>query len=295
MATGDGSSFRLVQQANAICGEGPIWDWRENLLYWIDLERPAAYAFDPRIGQQVGNWPLGSRVGMAALSKGGNLVVATSEDGIGYLELSTGLVTPLVHPAGQSGPGSYNDGRADRAGRLWVGWIAQDRTNAGTIHRIATDGTSEPAIDEVYASNGLAWSPDNRTMYFTDSQSGTVWAAEFDFVLGTLGRRREFFHIPRQRGIPDGLTVDAEGCIWIALYLGWHILRLDPNGRVLLELRTPVLNPTSLTFGGEHLDVLYVTSAVRRHQASELSGQPWAGALMAINPGVAGLPEAVSG
>jgi sugar lactone lactonase YvrE len=98
-----------------------------------------------------------------------------------------------------------------------------------------------------------------------------------------------------ETGIPDGLAVDAEGCIWIALYLGWRLLRLDPNGTVLRDIRSPVLNPTSLCFGGPDLDVLYVTSAVRRHAASELIQQPWAGALMSLRPGVSGLPEALIG
>ena len=295
MATGD---FELLQQANAMCGEGPVWDWRRGLLYWIDLDRPAVYCFDPMRGEQVGNWPLDSRTGILALGADGRLAVATRDSGIFWLDPATGAIAPLVHPAAGrdgKGPGVYNDGRVDRNGRLWAGWITEERVDPGMIFRVGADGSSVDAIGGLYASNGMGWSPDGRTMYFTDSKTATVYAAPFDPVRGAIGERRVLLQLDRAKGIPDGLAVDTNGHIWIALYLGWHILRVDPNGSVLDEIRTPVLNPTSVCFGGPDLDVLYVTSAVRKHPAPELAGQPWAGALMALRPGTRGLPESLFG
>ncbi len=163
------------------------------------------------------------------------------------------------------------------------------------VFRVGADGTTHDAIGGLYASNGLGWSPDDRTMYFTDSKTCTVYAAEFDAQGGEVGERRPILQLDREKGIPDGLVVDAEGCIWVALYLGWRILRLDPSGKVLRDIRTPVLNPTSLCFGGQDLDVLYVTSAIRKHGAPELISQPWAGSLMSLEAGVSGLPEAIFG
>jgi sugar lactone lactonase YvrE len=287
--------FQLLQQANAICGEGPVWDWRDGLLYWIDLDRPAAYCFDPVRGEQVGNWPVDSRLGMLALTRDGRLLIATSGKGIGLLDPATGSVEPLVHPGAMRGPGIYNDGRVDPGGRLWSGWITEARVDPGMIFRVEADGAARDGIDGIYASNGMGWSPDGRTMYFTDSTRGLVFAADFDAESGTLGERRVFLELPRDKGIPDGMAVDTTGHVWIALYLGWHIIRCDPNGKIVEEIRAPVLNPTSLCFGGPHLDVLYITSAVRKHPAAELSNQPWAGALMALRPGVAGLPEPLFG
>ena len=286
--------IRLLQQANAHCGECPIWDDAAQRLYWIDIDRPAVYAFDPKRGEQVGNWPVDSKIGCAALATDG-LIFATQNAGIGRLDPATGTVTPIAHPARDAGPGAYNDGRVDRRGRLWVGWITQERIESGAVWRIDPDGRHSTQIGEIWASNGLDWSPDDRTMYFTDSKTGTVWAAEFDAETGTVGARRAILEMPTEKGIPDGLKVDAEGCLWVAVYLGRRILRLDATGKILSTIPMPVLNPTSLTFGGPDLGTLFITSAVRRHPAADLRDQPWAGALMAMRPGVSGLPESVFG
>ncbi len=292
MAT-NSDAFELLQQANAMCGECPIWDWRSGLLYWIDLDRPAAYCFDPRRGEQVANWPLDSRAGLIALGDAGRLLVTTRDNGVCWLDAATGATTPIAHPAAGRGPGIYNDGRVDRAGRLWAGWITEARTEPGMVFRIDADGAATSGIEGLFASNGIGWSPDGGTIYFTDSKTCTVFAAPFDARRGLVGERRTLLQLNRETGIPDGLAVDARGNIWIALYLGWRILCCSPNGAVVRELRTPVLNPTSLAFGGRDLDILYVTSAVRRHTAAELASQPWAGALMHIRPGVAGQPEEI--
>jgi sugar lactone lactonase YvrE len=293
--TGLNDEFELLQQANALCGECPIWDWRSGLLYWIDLDRPAAYCFEPRRGEQVGNWPLDSRAGLIALSDEGRLLVATRDQGVSWLDPATGSTTPLAHPAAGRGPGIYNDGRVDRAGKLWAGWITEARVDPGMVFRVESGGTVSDSIDGLLASNGIGWGPDGGTIYFTDSKTCTVFAAPFDAANGTVGTRRVLLQLDRENGIPDGLTVDSRGNIWIALYLGWRILCVRPNGSVLREIRTPVLNPTSLTFGGPDLDILYITSAVRRHSGAELARQPWAGALIQFRPGVTGQPEEIFG
>lgn len=288
--------FRPVQQANALCGEGPVWDGRSSSLLWIDLERPAAYRFDPALGRQTANWPVESRIGMIGLATGDRMVIATRELGVAWLHASTGEVTSIVHPARDRGPGFYNDGRVDRRGRLWVGWITDARVNPGMIFRVGPDGSTVAAIDGIHASNGMAWSPDNRTMYFTDSKSGIVYAASFDLASGVVGERRALIRFERDQGIPDGLAVDRDGCLWIAMYQGWQIVKCSAEGKILRKIKTPVLNPTSLCFGGDNLGTLYMTSAVRRHTAPELLAQPLAGALFAApDPGTTGLPEAIFG
>lgn len=291
--TDDGGFLRVVQQANAICGECPIWDHRNETLCWVDLERPAAYRFNPSTGRQSGNWPTDSRVGLIALGDGGRLVVATRDAGVCWLDPDTCDISRLAHPAQGRGPGFYNDGRVDRRGRLWTGWIADDRSNPGVVYRVHADGSFLPAIKDVFASNGLGWSPDDATMYFTDSKLGIVYRAPFDLERGEVGPRRELIRFGRDEGIPDGLAVDEAGYVWIALYQGWRIVRCSPDGRIDRDIRVPVLNPTSLAFGGANLDELYVTSAVRRHSSVELRAQPLAGAVFVGSVGIGGQREAV--
>ncbi len=221
--------------------------------------------------------------------------MTTRDRGVLWLDPATGSTTPLAHPAAARGPGVYNDGRVDRAGRLWAGWITEARVDPGMVYRVVSDGTVSEGIDGLLASNGIGWSPDGGTIYFTDSKTCTVFAAPFDAANGTVGRRRVLLQLERETGIPDGLTVDSRGNIWIALYLGWRILCVRPNGSVLKEIRTPVLNPTSLTFGGPDLDILYITSAVRRHSRAEQARQPGAGAQKQFRPGVTGQPEEIFG
>lgn len=232
-----------------------------------------------------------SRVGALGLRERGGAVVATRDEGIALLDLATGRLEPLARPRVHGPPGQFNDGKVDRRGRFWVGWLTDSRQEFGTLYRVDADGTCASVVADVTGSNGLGWSPDGGTFYYTDSTIGTVWACDFDAERGTVANKRRFIGFPRKRGIPDGLTVDADGFVWIALYNGWTVLRCDPGGAVVSEIRTPVQLPTSCIFGGPDLDILFVTSAVRRLTAENLAAAPLAGALFAIDAGVLGVPE----
>ncbi|MBN9000413.1 MAG: SMP-30/gluconolactonase/LRE family protein, partial [Rhizobiales bacterium] len=183
----------------------------------------------------------------------------------------------------------FNDGKVDRQGRFWSGSMfeAQDKPIqlVGSLYRLDPDLSAHRMTEGIGCSNGLAWSPDSRTMYFADSHAGAVWAYDFDPVAGTIDNRRIFIDMNGSGGIADGATVDAEGCYWLAVPLSAEVRRYDPGGRQMGAIVLPTDLPTCCEFGGADLDVLYVTTAARsrRHQRQ-------AGGLFAADAGVKGLP-----
>ena len=280
-----------VQAANAFIGEGPCWHPEDGRLYWLDVSphRPTIYAFEPDRGQ-VGIWPLPSETGFIGPRKGGGLIAATRNEGIVTIDLASGRLRHLAMPGLGRAPGRINDGRVDPQGRLWVGWLTDSRVMPGAIYRYDPDGSMRVAIDDVTASNGIGWSTDSRTMYYTDSTIGTIFAAEFDPVAGTVGARRPFLQLDVSRETPDGLQVDAEDHVWTAVYRGGRLLRLHPSGRIVAEIPFPVTLTTSCAFGGPELRTLYVTSGIREQSRADLADQPLAGGLFAFEPGVRGQP-----
>lgn len=280
-----------VQQANAFIGEGPVWHPEDQRLYWLDVDanRPTIYAYEPGKGQ-VGIWPLPSECGFIAPKRGGGLVASTRNEGIVAVDLETGTLRHLAMPAIGRAPGRVNDGRVDPRGRLWVGWLTDSRVMPGAIFRFDPDGTLHKKIDDVTASNGMGWSTDGRTFYYTDSTIGRIWRANFDLENGTVGERKVLLQLDVSRETPDGLQVDAEDHIWTAVYRGGRLIRISPEGRIVREIPLPVTLTTSCAFGGADLSTLYVTSGIRQQSRAELSDQPQAGGLFALDPGVKGLP-----
>ena len=285
--SGRSIEIACVQQANAQLGEGPVWHPQENRLYWADVTRPCIYAFEPGAGQ-VGIWPMPSEVGFLVPREGSGVVAGLRAEGIVAVDTADGRLTPLVQPAIGKPSGRFNDARTDPKGRLWTGWLTDSRLMPGTLYRIDPDLSVTAVLNDIVASNGMGWSPDCATFYYTDSHIGTIWAAEFDLDSGELGERRRFFATRVPGETPDGMQVDAEGCVWTVIYNGGRIVRLDPGGKVIAEIALPVRLTTSAAFGGAGLATLYVTSAIRQQQAVVLDGQPEAGGLFALRPGVTG-------
>lgn len=280
-----------VQQANAFLGEGPVWHPEDALLYWLDVGRPAIYAFEPGRGQ-VGVWPLPSETGVLVPRRGGGVVAVTRNEGVVAVN-SDGTLTPIAQPAIGRPPGRANDGRVDRRGRLWFGWLTDSRVMPGTVFRLDPDGSVHRMIEDAVASNGMGWSPDDRTFYHTDSHFGVIWAYDFDAETGALSKRREFLRLDVSRETPDGMQVDADGNVWTAVYRGGRLIKLSPAGVVVEEIPLPCRLTTSCAFGGPGLETLYVTSAIRQQSAVELADQPLAGGLFAFRPGVRGQPDAL--
>ena len=283
--------IECVQQPYVFLGVGPCWHPEEERLYWLDVDphRSSIYAFEPGRGQ-VGIWPLPSDAGFLGPRKGGGLIAATRNEGIVTVDTDSGRLRHLAMPGLGRAPGRVNDGRVDPQGRLWVGWLTDSRVMPGAIYRYEPDGSLRVMIDDVTASNGMGWSTDSRTMYFTDSTIGTIWACEFEPETGTIGARRPFLQLDVSRETPDGLQVDAEDHVWTAVYRGGRLIRLNPSGRIVAEVPFPVKLTTSCAFGGPDLETLYVTSGIREQTRAELADQPLAGGLFAFKPGVRGQP-----
>jgi sugar lactone lactonase YvrE len=222
----------------------------------------------------------------------GGLLVATTS-GLMTFDDENKRLTLLCHPESERSGNRYNDGKCDRMGRLWIGTLDMGTAaNRGNLFRVDSDGSWKKMDSGFTVANGLGWSPDNRTMYFTDSIRRVIYAYEFDLRSGEISNRKALITLDPSDGIPDGLTVDEDGCLWVAIWDAWRISRFSPDGRELMRIKMPVPRPTSCCFGGANLDTLYVTSASVRLNAEALAAAPLSGSLFAIRiPGVRGLPE----
>ena len=271
-------------------GECPCWHGAERALYFVDALAPAIHRLDASGALQT--WPMPSIVGSFAIRQGGGLVAAL-QHGFATVDLTDGRTRILVDPEPGAPDNILNDGKCDRRGRFWCGSRDGDLTKpVGALHRLDADFTTRRMDGGFIVSNGLAFSPDDRTLYFADSRAETVWAYDFDIDAGAIADRRVFFSARDIGGRPDGATVDAEGFYWVALVHGGQIVRIDPKGRLDRLIEMPVKHVTMCSFGGEGLDVLYVTSAAAMVSETERAAVPQAGALFAIRGlGARGLPE----
>lgn len=285
-----GPVVRCVLDARATLGESPVWDPTAQALYWVDIRAPAVHRYAPA-GGATRTWPMPAEIGSLALRQGGGALVAL-RGGIACLDLETGALAPLCAPEADRPANRFNDGKCDRRGRFWVGSMSTvGREPAGALYRIDPGGAWHRMADGITVPNSLAWSPDDRTMYFADTPHRVIWTYRHDPATGTLGERRVFAEVPAGAGYPDGSTVDADGFLWNAHFDGWRLTRYAPDGRVDRVVPLPVQRPTCCAFGGPGLDVLYVTSARTRLTEAELARGPLAGGLLALEPGVRGLPE----
>jgi sugar lactone lactonase YvrE len=279
-----------VLDARALLGESPVWCPADKVLYWVDIKRPAMHCFDPAKGS-CRTWPMMEEIGSMALRREGGAVVAL-RSGFAFVDLDSGEVRKLHNPIPNESDVRFNDGRCDRRGRFWAGTLHEKRqAGAAVLYRLDPDGVWHKMMGAITVSNGLAWSPDDRTMYFADSYAKTIFSFDFDPDGGAPRNRRIFAEVVRGCGVPDGATVDAEGFLWSANFDGWCITRFAPDGRVDRVVRMPVQRPTSCAFGGDGLDILYVTSAARDLTDEQSTEGSFAGGLFALDVGVKGLPE----
>jgi sugar lactone lactonase YvrE len=285
------TDIRCVLPARAVLGEGPLWDPEDRVLYWVDIRGLTVHRFDPTTGRDT-EWPVPETPGSLARRAAGGLVVAL-RSGFHFLDLDTGGVQPVARPELDRAENRFNDGKPDRRGRFWAGTMhVHGKAPVGALYRLDPDGTCHRMVDGIAISNALCWSPDGRTMYYADTPRRVVWAWDSDPDRGEIANRRVFVTLSADEGYPDGATVDAEGFVWLAHWDGWQLTRHDPAGRTERVVRLPVQRPTCPAFGGPDLDVLYITSATNGLSEEALAAQPCAGGILALDPGVRGLPEA---
>lgn len=276
-----------IADVKATLGEGPVWVAREEALYWVDIPEKRVFRWSDKEG--VRNFAVDRHVcSLLPRAEGG--FVGGGYDGLLLLDPELG-VSVLGDPEPELPRNRFNDGKIDRAGRLWAGTM--DRTeqeDSGSLYRLDRELAWRRADSGYRVTNGPAFSVDGRTMYHTDSARQTVYA--FDLAEdGSVSNRRIHLGFGEGDGYPDGMTVDAEDCLWIAFWDGWCVRRFSPAGDRLAEIEVPVQRPTSVAFGGPDLDRLFITSASRDLSAEQRTGQPFAGGLFMTVPGVQGVAE----
>ena len=280
-----------VVQANNILGEVPLWCPRTQKLWWIDIYAPSLHAFDPDSGAHS-HIPLpGKIVGSFGLRDSGGLVIARN-DGFFSFDPGSGTCLPIACPEPDKPEHRLNDGKCDRRGRYWVGSMHTTiREPRGAFYRIDPDHRVHRMFDGFILPNSVAISPDDRTFYFADTLSFTIWAFDFDIDSGTLGNRRVFADARGHPGRPDGSTVDSEGFLWNAEMAGGRVVRYAPDGRIDRTISLPISRPTSCAFGGAKLDTLFITSSSHGLTPEQREAEPLAGSLFAVHVGARGVPE----
>jgi sugar lactone lactonase YvrE len=285
----DSDSLRVAVHVHAEVGESPSWDARAGVLRFVDMPPGIVYRYDPADGS-LSSCEVGQEVGAVVVREAGGIAAAV-RDGIGLVDEATGALE-LVAPIERDLPGNrMNDAKCDPAGRLWAGTMAFAFTaGAGSLYRVLPDHSFTRVVDDVTISNGLGWSPGGDRMYYTDTAAGIVDVFDFELATGEVANRRRFVQFEPGDGMPDGMAVDAEGHIWVALFGGGCVRRYTPGGLLVDRIELPVSQPTSVAFGGDDLDDLYITTATYQLTAEQLAEQPLAGATFVCRPGVAGVP-----
>ena len=287
-ATGATSGHLLALPC--VLGEGPLWDMDRGTVYWLDISRQRLHAYRPAT-REVRSHRLPALPGAVVLCADHRLLVATSR-GIGQYDPDTGLFD-LVAGTEPGWPWRrFNDGKCDRAGRFWTGTMRlRGETGREGLYRFEA-GRGLTCVDEGFTvCNGLGWSPDDRTLYLADTEARRIYAYDFDVASGSVANRRVFVDASDTGGKPDGLAVDTEGGVWVAISGGWQLRRYDPDGLPERTVRLPVPRPTSCTFGGPALDSLYVTSSRLGLSRRELADAPLSGCLLAFDVVFTGKPE----
>ena len=268
-------------------GEGPLWHAGERALYWVDIEGHCFHRYFLETGSRE-TFQIDQPIGCLAFRASGGLVLALQE-GLGFWDFESQTFQLVKNPEEDRQNARFNDGRVDRKGSFWVGTLGEDAESS--LYRLDLDGSVRTMETGITISNGIGWSPDDHTMYYTDSPLRVIYAYDFDPASGLIKNRRPFVQVPEGEGFPDGLCVDGEGFIWSAHWDGWRITRYDPDGKVERVIPLPVQRPTSCAFGGPELNQLYITSAWTGLSEEDRREQPLAGDLLRIQTDVTGQQE----
>lgn len=278
-------------------GESPVWSVDEQCLYYVDIAAREVLRLRLADGC-LDRWPQAAEPGCIALLQNGRGLLVARRDGLWRLDTGSGVQQRVAEPPYDSTRQRFNDGKPDARGRFWVGTLDDARAPQATLYRFDA-GRFVRMAEGISNSNGLAWSPDQRRLYWADTKAHKVYDFDVEPLRGTLGPRREFAAfapradgqpLAQYGGRPDGAAVDAEGCYWVAMYEGARLLRFSPAGELLRELRLPVRCPTMPTFGGADLRTLFITTARAHRPAEELAAEPWAGCVLQLRVAVPGLP-----
>lgn len=286
MTRGQSGDLDIIEAAVSHHGEGPVWDQDGAVLHWVDLTLGAVHHLTADESWTSDRFD--TEISAVAPHIQGGLIAATSD---GFAHLSGSQLWSLSGVLATQPDIRMNDGGCDRAGRFLAGSMAYDATPAaGTLHRLELDARVTTLVEQVTIPNGLDWSPDGSLLYFTDSAAGLVNVYDYDQGTGVIAEPRAFLDFADVAGEPDGLTVDADGNIWVAMWDGWQIRCHGPDADLLFVLSLPVQRPTSVAFGGDQLRDLYITTSRYGLCADDLATQPAAGSLLRHRSSAVGRP-----
>ncbi|MFF7656601.1 SMP-30/gluconolactonase/LRE family protein [Streptomyces sp. NPDC007983] len=272
-------------------GEGPVWDPTANAVLWVDITGGAVLRTTPA-DTSTRRIELGGEVAAVFPTPTGTMLVARDST---LVEVSGAAVVREVAGVPSRPRMRFNDGMADPRGRLLIGTLHADKTpGTAALYRLDGDGVLRPVVTGVTVSNGLGWSPDGRALYYVDTPRLRIDRFDYDLDDGVPHNRRTLADVSGLPGRPDGLTVDAEGCVWVAMIGGGELRRFTPNGRLDRVVPLPVSHPTSVAFGAQGLAELFITSAVDPLSVEERRDQPLAGRLLRLDPGTSGLPTSLA-
>ncbi len=268
--------------SQCVLAEGPYWHAERGSFFWVDIEKGVLYECH-LANMETQTWKFDRRLTLVVEGIDDKLILAMDSK-IARFDLETGHLEYLVEVEKELPLNRFNDGACDAEGRLWVGTMCTDSTpEAGSFYRIGRDLKAEKQLSKVSISNGLAWTADNKTLYYIDSPTQQVDAYHFNLKTGNMNFDRTVITIPEEMGTPDGMSIDREGKLWIGHYGGHGIYRWDPNtGKLLAKIDLPVPNVTSCAFGGENLDLLLVTTARENLSDAQLAQYPESGDVFLI-------------
>ena len=271
-------------------GEGPMWHRKTRKLFWVDATNNSYLVLDPASGK-IERHDVGRFAISIAFCEDGRLILASDSE-LAYWDPGSGAAEHIAAAPFDTGAVRFNDGKVDPAGRYFVGAMHRVETRAdGGLYRLTADGDFSQVEWNVITSNGLGWSPDLRKFYYTDSIRKAIYSYDYDRETGAIAHRAVLIDSQAENGVPDGLAVDSEGCIWTARFNGWNVTRYDPSGKKMVELRTPVAKPTSCAFGGPDLTDLYITTARYGLDEAHLKAHPESGDLFVCHTGIRGQAE----
>lgn len=275
----------LVADTRCTTGENPLWHPVERCVYWVDIPPGHLFRYDPANGQHELVYCAGEAIGGFTIQQDGALLLFMARGAV--RELKNGLIRTVIEEIPEEHDSRFNDVIADPEGRVFCGTMFTQH-HAATLYRLDPDRSLHTMMLGVGISNGLGFSPDRRTVYYADSKYRTVYVLDYDQAAGTLTNQRVLYATTEREGFPDGLTVDAEGYLWVARWDGGCLTRVAPDGREVERVRFPAKKVSSAAFGGDDYRDLYVTTAGGHGRESEGLG---AGALFRLRPAVGGVPE----
>ena len=285
-----GDAIKVVWQGNAILGEGAIWDDRSDTLYWVDIKGKILHAYTPSNNCNKSIYFPIEICAVAPRAKGG--LVAVTRNGFAHIDLENSVLLPIFDPEAHLNENRFNDGNVDTSGNFVAGTMHDlEKEKTGRVYCLDRNGVVTQLFGDYVICNGPAFSPDGRTLYFSNSKEREILAFPYNPDLRIVGAPKLFAKIGQTEGYPDGLTVDAEGCVWCARWDGAGISQYSPEGKILKFIKMPVPRVTRCAFGGPSYEKLYVTSASFGLSNSQLKKFPLSGSLFEINSEVRGMPQ----